>query len=253
MKSIRVSRSRATAVALAVVLGAAVLSSPLAGPRTAAMRLPDALAASSTRLAFTGFGGRNRGQFAADIYSGEFTRIESRLAIFDPAYVSNRGKGSFSVSGPGIDGSISGECSFKEKVVTIRVVTVDAQKLAFVCDIRAGNGAALGALRLVEPKPEGFKAKLLARADRVGEAEVGSIAFEVRSVHDYQGSRVKAPAPTGYVLSIDTAPVAALELTDVNPTLIVAADLPETQREPALVVSLALAVLRDPANSALGD
>ena len=252
MRSLAVFDSRAMAAALVFALGV-LAASPLPGQRTAAMRLPEALAQSATRLPFTGFGGRNRGSFAAGDFSGEFTRIESRLAVFDPAYVANRGKGSFTLSGPGIEGAIAAECSFKEKVVTVRVVTVDAQKFAFVCELRDGSGQALGALRLVEPKPKGFKAKLVARADRIGEAEFGSLAFELHSVHEYAGSRIQAAAPTGYVLSIDTVPVGALELTDVNPTLVLDAGLADATRMSTLVVALALSVLRDPANSALDD
>jgi hypothetical protein len=47
--------------------------------------------------------------------------------------------------------------------------------------------------------------------------------------------------------------VAAVELTDVNPNLILGADLPDELRHSVLATALALAVLRDPANSALED
>lgn len=51
----------------------------------------------------------------------------------------------------------------------------------------------------------------------------------------------------------DDKPVAALELTDVNPTLIVAMEMPEKLRHSVFATALALAVLRDPANSALEE
>jgi len=245
-------RVRAAALASAIVLGILV-SQSLPALRTATMRLPDELASASARLPFEGFGGKNRGQFRLGDYSGEFTRIESRLAIFDPGYVSNRGTGSFSLSGPGIDGTINGECSFKENVVTIRIVTFDTRKFGFVCDMHDASRGPVGRLTLVEPRPSGMRARLVARSERVGEADVHSVAFDIRSGHEYEGSRLKAQVPVGYVLSIDSTPVAALELTDVNPTLILADSLPDAWRTPTLVAALSLTVLRDPAASTLGD
>lgn len=71
-------------------------------------------------------------------------------------------------------------------------------------------------------------------------------------MHHYDGSRLSSPTPVGYVLRHDGIAVAALELTDVEPTLI-AAEMAEDLREAVVVTVMSLAVLRDPANSTLGD
>jgi hypothetical protein len=59
--------------------------------------------------------------------------------------------------------------------------------------------------------------------------------------------------PVGYVLEIDGRPVAAVELTDVDPALYLPTEEPPEVRAAATVTALALAVLRDPATSALED
>lgn len=238
-------------------LGLIAIAAPLAAPssmalETARMRLPAELVGVAERLPARGYGGANRGRFELGGFRGEFTRIESRFAVFDPLYALNRGKSSFTVEGPGIDGSINGQCAFKQNVVTVGVVTFDAKKLAYVCEI-AGDGRDLGTLTLGEPKPPSFKARVLARELRRGEAEVDSIRIGIESVHEYERSKLGSQTPVGYVLSAGAEVVGAIELTDTDPTLFLHPDASPATRRAALVTALALSVLRDPANSTLGD
>lgn len=47
--------------------------------------------------------------------------------------------------------------------------------------------------------------------------------------------------------------VGAVDMLDWNPIVHVREDLPDSQRKATMIVALSLAVLRDPANSALED
>jgi hypothetical protein len=222
----------------------------LTAQETARMQLPDDLAARVERQAIEGFGGRNEGRYTLGELTGEFTRIESRWAVGDPLLAQNRGRSSFTVSGPGFDSSLAASCEMRRTAVTVGVVTFDPDKMTYQCDL-AGDGSRL--LVLGEPKPENFRARLLARAERRGEASFGGVTLEVRSVHRYEGSRLQAPMPVGYLLEIGGRPVAAVELTDVDPALYLPVGESAEVRAATIVTALALAVLRDPATSALED
>jgi len=236
-------------------LAALALLVPVAsfGLESAAMALPADFAAAAVRLPVEGYGGANRGRFRIDSYGGEFTRIESRLGIFDPLYASNRGTASFSLNGPDTEGTVMADCRFKQNVATIGVVTFDPKKFGFTCEL-TGQGNFLPArLTLSQPRPDGFRQRLLARDTRRGIAEFPSTSIEIESVHAYAGSRLQSPTPVGYLLKLDSRVVGALELTDVNPTVFLANELTEHQRLPTLLAAIAVSLLRDPANSTLGD
>ena len=220
---------------------------------TAAMKLPPDLEEAAVRLPVSGYGGANRGTYSVDEYRGEFERVETRLAIFDPLFASHRGGAQFTMNGPGIDGTISADCSFKQNVATAGIVTFDLKKFAFVCDISGAGADLSGRLVLGEPRPKGFKERLLARATRRGVAEVGGRTIEIESVHDYAGSKFQSQAPVGYVLKADSQVLGALELTDVNPTVFVTGSSSAKDRLATLVAAIAVSLLRDPADSTLAD
>ena len=94
---------------------------------------------------------------------------------------------------------------------------------------------------------------MLARSNRRGELLFDGLKIAIRSVHGYEGSRLTAPTPVGYVLALDDKDVGAVELTDVNPTVLLPVGEPPEARTAALLAALSLAVLRDPAQSALAD
>lgn len=238
-------KPRVASVAMAVLA-----ASQLTAQQTARMQLPDDFAAGVEQQTVEGFGGRNQGRYTLGELSGEFTRIESRWAIGDPLYAQNRGRSSFTLSGPGFDATVAATCEMRRAAVTVGVITFDPDKMTYQCDL-AGTDARL--LVLGEPKPENFRARLLARSERRGEASFGGVTLEVRSVHRYAGSRLEAPMPVGYLLESGGRPVAAVELTDVNPGLYLAANEPAEVQAAAIVTALALAVLRDPATSALEE
>jgi hypothetical protein len=222
----------------------------LSAQRPARMQLPDDLAARVERLSVDGFGGRNEGNYTLGDVAGEFTRIESRWAIGDPLYAQNRGRSSFTLAGAGFDRPVAATCEMRRSSVTIGVVTFDPDKMTYQCDLAGGESPLL---ILGQPKPENLRARVLARSDRRGEATFGGVTLAVRSVHNYAGSRLQAPMPVGYLLEIGERVVGAVELTDVDPAVYLAPADAADVRSAVIVTALALAVLRDPASSALED
>lgn len=219
----------------------------------ARMELPADFQAQAAPLRASGFGGKNKGSFVFTGHSGEFTRGESRLGIFDPLYVSSKGKSSFSFREDGTADAISAECAMKKGTVSIGVITFDPKKMSYQCEFRQGNRLLGARFILGQPKAAGFKAALLAKDARAGEAIILEQQLTIQSVHRYKGTELQSSAPTGYLLQSGDRAIAAVELTDVNPTFYLLPDLPDDLRRSALLASLALAVLRDPANSALED
>ena len=222
----------------------------LSAQRAARMQLPQDLEARVERVSADGFGGRNEGDYTLGDVAGEFTRIESRWAIGDPLFAQNRGRSSFTLSGAGFDEPVAATCEMRRASVTIGVVTFDPDKMTYQCDLTGGESPLLV---LGQPKPENLRARMLARSDRRGEARFGGVTLSVRSVHNYAGSRIQAPMPVGYLLEIEDKAVGAVELTDVDPAVYVPTAETADVRAAVLVTALALAVLRDPASSALED
>jgi hypothetical protein len=86
-----------------------------------------------------------------------------------------------------------------------------------------------------------------------GSGPSGSVRIEIASVHQYDRSKLSSQTPVGYVLSLDSQAVGALELTDSNPTFFLHAGMAPNVQRATLIAALGLSVLRDPAVSALGD
>ena len=226
---------------------------PMFALSTAQMDLPGDFYSQATKLSVAGFGGKNKGAFRFAGYSGEFTRGESRLGIFDPLYVSSKGKSSFTLRRADGSDVISAECAMKKSTVTIGIVTFDPKKMAYQCDFRE-NGRLSGArFVLGHQKASDFKQTFQAYDRRAGEANIAGHYLTMQSVHNYKGTKLGSPSPVGYLIMFGDQTVAAVELTDVNPTFLLSPDLDESLKQSVLVTALSLAVLRDPANSALED
>jgi hypothetical protein len=229
----------------------ALAALPLAAQREARMELSDDLATRVERLSFEGFGGRNEGHYTLGDLTGEFTRIESRWAVADPLVAQNRGRSSFTLSGAGFAAPVAAACEMRRTSVTLGVITFDPDKMTYNCDLAAAGASPL--LVLGQPKPDSWRARVLARSDRRGEATFDGVTLGVRSVHNYAGSRVQAPMPVGYLLEIEDRAVGAVEFTDVDPAVYLPTAETADVRAAVIVTALALAVLRDPASSALED
>jgi hypothetical protein len=237
-----------------LALAAALIGAPCAfGLEAARMALPPELDGAALRWDATGFGGHNRGRYALGDTRGEFTRGESRLGVFDPLYVANQGASTFTVLD--LDDSVwlSADCRFSRRTVTVDVITFDSRQMAYECEFTEGHGGSAGRLAMAHPKPKGLKERMLAQDRRIGEAKVRDHVIGIESSHRYRGSKFDSQAPVGYVLSAEGRVVAAVDLLDWNPILFLLEDIPEDLGEAVTVTALALAVLRDPANSALED
>jgi hypothetical protein len=221
--------------------------------RDATIRLPEELIGQSTQIDFSGFGVYNEGRYAGPDYRGEFRRTESRLGVFDPLYVANRGRSSFTVEDAAGSVRHSGDCRFTRDRASVGIVTADLDRMEYLCDLREGAGPVASQLVLGEPRRKGFREKLLARERRVGEAVVLGHRVAIESVHEYAGSRLSSQTPLGYVLVSGDLVVAAVDLLDWSPVVHLRDGIAESERDAAVVVALALAVLRDPASSALED
>lgn len=225
----------------------------------ARMDLPEDFAADAVRVGFTGFGGRNNGSYAitdpsGDRWSGKFSRNESRLGVFDPLLVRQKGKGSFEFSDPGTGQHLlDAECAFRKLTVNVDVVTVDPKKAAYSCELTFSQKAETGRVVIGQPKREGLKKKFLAQDLRAGEAIVFGERLVLESVHGYAGSKFSSQPAIGYLLRSGDRTLAAVELTDTNPGIYFGAGLSETEHRAVLVAALAIAVYRDPADSALND
>lgn len=218
---------------------------------TARMELPAEFEQRATRVKTEGFGGRNKGKYTIDGYRGTFTRSESRLGVFDPLYVSSKGRSSFTFPQQGHAEPLKAECKLVKGAVTVGVVTFDPKKLSYRCDFRRGGTLQAASFVMGQPKAENMKGKFLARDLRRGESVIGSQQFSFESVHAYKGSSMSSQAPVGYLIRAGDAVVGAVELTDWNPTFYLPDELDGDARESLLITALAIAVLRDPADSAL--
>lgn len=238
----------------ALLLSCALLTSSQSRAfETARMALPDDLKSESKHLQFAGFGGHNKGTWTLGDHSGKFTRSESRLGVFDPLFVSNKGKSSFTFPLPGTNESLDAACEMRKKSVTIDIVTFDPKKFAYNCDFRQAGSLTGDRLILGYAKPANMKERFVANDARVGEAIINGLHVTLKSVHRYEGSAFSSQAPVGYLIDTADGTVAAVELTDWNPSIYLRNDVPAATRDNLLVVALAIAVLRDPANSALED
>jgi hypothetical protein len=219
----------------------------------ARMALPEDLHAASIRLDATGFGGKNKGTYILGDYRGRFTRGESRLGVFDPLFVSNKGQSSFTIEDAVASFSMSASCAMSKRTVTIGIVTFDPKKMGYTCDTSSTDTPAEPWLVLGQPKAEGMKQKLLAQDRRRGEAKLLGEHLVINSVHQYSKSKFSSQAPLGYLIESDSTVVAAVDLLDWNPIVFINLNATDTLQQATLTVAIALAVLRDPANSALED
>jgi hypothetical protein len=217
------------------------------------MALPDEFRKEAESLQFTGFGGHNRGRWQLGTYQGEFTRRESRLGIADPLLVSSKGKSSFTFASSEEHEPLTAVCKMQKRSVTIGIVTLDPKKMHYDCEFRRAGILTGDRFYLGRPKPANMKERLLANETRVGEAIIDGLHLTIKSVHKYDDSAFSSQAPIGYLFSSADATAGAVELTDWNPAVYISEDLIPSARESVLITALAIAVLRDPADSALED
>lgn len=213
----------------------------------AQMRLPAGLAASGQVLPVDGIGGGNKGRFHVGPWQGSFTRSQTRLALFD-ALVTNRAGAGFIIEGPGISDTIEADCRMRERIIQIDVLAFTPQRMAYACEFTAEGRAFPARFELQEARTG--LADALSRRQRRGEIALGGEVVQFRSVHKIEGSPLELASPIGYVFEKDGREVGAVELNG-KPRLILAGRPDEGLSRTITVAALALALLRDPANSPL--
>ncbi len=215
----------------------------------AQMRLPDGLAAAGQVLPVEGIGGGNRGRFYIGAWQGSFTRSEERLALFD-ALVTNRAGADFIIEGPGISETIEATCRMRERVVELGVVSFTPGRMAYACQFTAEGRSFPARFELQEARTG--LADALSRRQRLGEIALGGEVVQIRSVHRVAGSPFELASPIGYIFEQQGREVGAVELNG-KARLILADPANEGLARTLTIAGLTLALLRDPANSALGD
>lgn len=235
---------------LSIVLAASATFAAIgcASIQSARMAAPPSLAASET-VPVTGVGGGRSGAFAAGPFKGAFTRSASRLAFFDPLYERRDGRTAFTVSGPGINGSLAVSCRMRERTITIGVVSFEPHKMAYGCEF-AREGQAVPARFELLAHRAGLGGRAM-RQERRGEIALDDAVLQIRSVHDLQGSSIPMGTPIGYLFEQEGAVVGAVELNG-PPMVIYGPNTDQATQRAVLVASLALSLLWDPAESALG-
>lgn len=229
------------------------LAGNAAGLDTARMALPEEFAQRATRITLEGFGGRNKGSYTMGDYRGSFTRKESRLGIFDPLYASSKGKSSFSFQEKGSPAPLEAVCWMEKGTVTVGIVTFDPKKMIYRCEFRRDQKLEAASFVMGQPRAENMKQRFLARSLRSGESNLNNHHLRFDSVHAYKGTALTSQVPVGYLIRLQDTVVGAVELTDWNPTFYLDSKLDEEVHQSVLITALAIAVLRDPADSALEE
>lgn len=197
-------------------------------------------------LAFEGMGGGQQGRFRAGPYFASYSRSDARLALFDAVVERRSGKASFSLEGPGIDRSITANCRVTERTITVSVISFNPQPMAYSCDF-SRDGRALPARFEVE---EG-QTRMGTRQSRRGEIAIDNVVLQIASVHRLAGTGLETATPVGYLFEQDGALAGSVELTG-RPTARFAPGADVATQRAVMIAATALAVLWDPANSALG-
>lgn len=235
-------------VSIVLAAGAALVAAGCASIQPAKMAVPPVLAVAET-MPVSGIGGGRNGSFTAGPFNGAFTRSASRLAFFDPLYERRDGRTTFTLTGPGINGSLMASCRMRERTVTLGVISFEPHPMAYGCEF-THEGRVIPARFELQSHREGLGG-MMRRQERRGEIALDRVILQIRSVHDLQGSPIQMGTPIGYVFEHAGEPVGAVEINGA-PMVSYASSTDEETRRAVLVAALALSLFWDPAESALG-
>jgi hypothetical protein len=226
----------------------AALLAACASIQPARMALPAALA-EEPALVFEGMGFGQKGRFAAGPYAASFSRSDTRLALLDALIERRSGRTSFALEGPGIDGAIVAECRVGERTINISVISFTPKPMAYLCRF-SHQGRTLPARFELQEERSGI-AGMLMRQGRRGQLAFDHVVIDMISVHRLQGSGIETGTPIGYLFESEGGPVGSVELNG-RPAVRFSPGADAATRRAVMVAATALAVLWDPAESALG-
>lgn len=229
-------------LSLAVLAGCASLPA-------ARMVLPESLVLAD-EIQVSGIGGGNLGAFSAGSFNGGFERDETRLAWGDSILERRRAMTRFWLSGPSTDGRLEVACQMHAEAVTFGLLHAETAPMDYVCEIESERSTPLGRLE-VRAVPSRLRAGLSLH-ERQGQIELSGLVFQIRSEHALEGSTHRMAAPMGYLFEQGGQPIGAVSLNGA-PLVTLRNGSDARTREAVLVASLALGLMRDPAESALGQ
>lgn len=232
-----------------VIVALAVAVSACASLEPAKMAMAPQLMATTEQISVSGIGGGTRGSYRAGESSGQFTRSESRLVVFD--MVDTRyGGATFTLSEPSIEGQIEARCTVRERSINLgENVSFTPQRMAYGCDFTI-NGRPFPARFEIQEARSGLAGALMKR-ERRGEIALDREILQIRSVHNLEGSPLQTATPIGYVFEQNGRQVGAVELNGTPRMFLPPNGADPSLRRAVVAGSMALALLWDPADSAL--
>lgn len=230
-----------------LILAAAALASPTVAHSSPVMTGMAAVAPNGQSVNLRGVGWGQKGRFELPELGtkGVFRRTAGSSGRGEVDYT---GTVDFTLEGSREQPAITGQCryhqgtsDFRDRIVPgVRVeTTVLDLPFTYICRFLR-DGQEIGTLMLDRAPGAVIDLRTLRR----GEVQVGGARLDLRSVHTFEGSKMPAEMPLGYLMATKDGDVGAAYLNGGTRRLI----LPTAgdQREAALLASLALALLWDP-------
>lgn len=213
-----------------------------AAPRMAGMA---AVQGDAVDLRGTGWGQSGKFELAALDAQGSYRRSASKSGRGEVDYT---GAVDFSLIRAGETVPVLGRCEYHQgtsesrsrigRTVRLETTVLDLP-FTYACQFIRG-GREIGTLTLDRAQGAWVDIRTLRR----GEVRLGGTRLDLRSEHKFEGSKMPAEMPLGYLMANGDGDVGAAYLNGGTRRLM----LPKTgeQREAALLASLALALLWDP-------
>jgi len=192
-----------------------------------------------------GIGGGNSGDWRVAEFGGSWRRSETLLD--SGGYDRRRSTAAFSLGGPLLETPLDVACRMDALAITVGVVNFRPEPVAWRCLFSTAGRSIPARFELQEARQG-----LIAQEIRAGEIALDRVILEIRSVHRIAGSSLRTKAPSGYVFSLDSRPVGAVDMTGQPRMMLPAGGDPAVRRAVA-AAAMAVILFRDPAQSGLGD
>lgn len=154
--------------------------------------------------------GSSSGQYGLGAWSGQYNVSGSGFSVLGDLFSKNKSASGFTLSGPGFDTPLYGQCSFSQSDVTISIVSFSASEGAYRCDFKDQAGVKVGGLVLGEPKG-GFISFDVKTAFE-GRVWLNGTVLAIRSKHKASNAAISTDRPLGYVFTQLDYPVAAIDI-----------------------------------------
>jgi hypothetical protein len=158
------------------------------------------------------------------------------------------GRMSFAATGPGVGGSLSGDCRYDRSEESLRMGSLSVARplspLLFQCRFER-EGRQIGTLRMfAAPRSRA----LVQFEERRGEVRTDATTLAIHSLHKLGARQVTTSDRVGYAMAAGDRVVAMIDLNGFTRRRLALPYDPQ-QREAALAASLALALFWDPGDT----